>query len=486
MKYIQNFINGNFTNPISNAFLENFEPATGKVYSMVTDSDAQDVELAVAAAASAFPKWSKLPTRERAKILRKLSYLIEENKDSIAQAESIDTGKPVSLASILDIPRSALNLEFFADAITQFSSESYYSADGTAHYTTRSPLGVIACISPWNLPLYLLTWKIAPALAAGNTVIAKPSELTPMTAFLFAQFCKQAGLPDGVLNIVHGTGPKVGSSICKNPYVKAVSFTGSTATGTSIAQITAPFFKKVSLEMGGKNATIVFSDCDFETAVQQTVRSAFLNQGQICLCGSRIFIQKPIYEKFKQALIEKIKQLKIGDPLDVSTDQGAIVSKAHFEKVLSYIDLAKKEEGHCLTGGSPVRIEGRCKEGWFIAPTLFENLSVQCRTNQEEIFGPVATLIPFDTEEEVVESANRTSYGLAASIFTNNISRAYRVASQLDTGIVWINCWMARDLRTPFGGVKKSGLGREGGLEALRFFTETKSITVKATEVSLP
>ncbi len=469
---IKNYINGKLLEPKSKHYIDNFEPAQTRKYSETPDSDEADLELAIQAAELAFPTWSTLTAERRASYLRKISNLILEKLTPLAQAESIDTGKPIQLSSTLDIPRSASNFSFFADATTQFSSESHMSSSGVFNFTLRQPLGVVGCISPWNLPLYLLTWKIAPALAAGNCVIAKPSEVTPMTAYLLSQICIEAELPPGVLNIIHGYGNKIGAALSKHSKIKALSFTGSTVTGAEIAKVAAPQFKKLSLEMGGKNPNIIFSDCDFEEAVSNTVRSSFANQGQICLCGSRILIEQSIYEKFKNELVARTKKLKIGEPLEKSTDIGCLVSEAHFKKVLSYIQMAKDEGGKILCGGTSPR-------GWYIEPTLIEGLPNSCRTNQEEIFGPVATLIPFKNEREAIELANQSRYGLAASIWTSNLKKAHQVAAQIQSGVVWINCWMLRDLRTPFGGVKDSGVGREGGLEVLRFFTESKNVSVK-------
>jgi aminomuconate-semialdehyde/2-hydroxymuconate-6-semialdehyde dehydrogenase len=479
MENINNYIGGEFVAPASSAYLDNWNPAAGEVYSRVADSDERDVQLAVAAAARAFPAWSTSPAIERGRILRRIASLIRERQEEFARAESVDTGKPVSAALSLDIPRSALNFEFFADAITQFSSECHMTDTTALNYTLRTPLGVVACISPWNLPLYLLTWKVAPALSAGNTVVAKPSELTPMTAHLLGGICNEAGLPAGVLNIVHGLGPKTGGAMLNQPGISAVSFTGSTRTGAHIAREAGPLFKKLSLEMGGKNANVVFADCDFDDALATTLRSSFSNQGQICLTGSRILVERKIYDRFRDVLIERTQKLRVGDPLERETDQGALVSKQHLEKVLSYLEIARDEGGKILTGGKRIRVEGRCAGGWFVQPTLIEGLTPECRTNQDEIFGPVATLIPFETESKALEIANGTRYGLAASLWTRDLTRAHRFAAGLQSGIVWINCWMLRDLRTPFGGVKESGVGREGGLEALRFFTEPKNVCLK-------
>lgn len=479
MQKIANYINGELVSPKSGAYIDNYEPATGLVYSLCPDSDDKDVAEAVKAAHLAFPAWSNMPVNERSKILLRLSQLIEDNLDMLAEAESKDQGKPVWLARQGEIPRAVQNIHFFATAIEHFASEAHPMTDFALNYTLRQPIGIVGCISPWNLPLYLFTWKIAPALAAGNCVIAKPSEVTPMTAYLFSELCIKAGLPKGVLNIVHGLGPKVGNAIVSNPDITVISFTGGTSTGKHIASVAAPMFKKLSLELGGKNPNIVFDDCDFDKAVETSVRASFTNQGEICLCGSRIFIQRGIYDKFRDAFVEKAKKMTVGDPTLDTSKMGAIVSQQHFEKVLSYIDLAKEEGGRILLGGHAVQPEGRCSTGWFIAPTVIENLAHDCRTNTEEIFGPVVTLTPFDTEDDALLYANCTTYGLAATIWTENLTRAHRVAAKVKSGIIWINCWLLRDLRTPFGGTKQSGVGREGGWEALRFFTEPKNVCVK-------
>ena len=449
------------------------------MYCQLPDSDRKDVNQAAHAARLAFPEWSTTPVKKRSDILLKIADLIDRDLEKLALAESIDNGKPLKLARELDIPRSSANIRFFATAILHFSSEAHSSDNEAINYTVRSPLGVVGCISPWNLPLYLFTWKIAPALASGNTVVAKPTELTPMTAFLFSELCMEAGLPAGVLNIVHGLGDKVGQAINEHTEITAISFTGGTATGRKIAATAAPMFKKLSLELGGKNANIIFADCDVEQAINTSIKSSFSNQGEICLCGSRILVEQSFYNTFVEAFVAKTKLLKINDPLQADTDLGALVSEAHMNKVLSYIELAKLEGGTILTGGKRVVVEGRCSEGYFVEPTVIVGLDQNCRTNQEEIFGPVVTIMPFDTEQEAIELANATAYGLSATVWTENLKRAHNVSHQLKSGIVWVNCWLYRDLRTPFGGMKQSGVGREGGLEALRFFTEAKNVCIR-------
>ncbi len=500
VQQISNYIGGELVAPASGEYLDNFDPSTGEVYSLIADSDDRDVHLAVEAAKVAFPAWSRTPPEARFETLMRLVNLIERDLETLALAESIDNGKTVTIARRLDIPRAASNFRFYATAAMHMANESHDTSvpgGGNAlNYTLRQPVGVVGCISPWNLPLYLFTWKIAPAIAAGCTVVAKPSEVTPMTAYLLSKLCIEAGLPSGVLNIVHGTGPKVGSALVAHKDVKAISFTGGTATGEEIARTAAPMFKKLSLELGGKNPNMIFADCNYEEMLNETRRAAFANQGEICLCGSRIFVERPIYERFKKDFVDQVSKLKVGDPLDEATDVGAIVSRSHFDKIMSYIDLAQKEGGRILCGGNSVDLTGKTTtrgegaiphsalrtphlNGWFIEPTVIEGLSHDCRTNQEEIFGPVATIMPFDTEDEVLAYANSVRYGLASTVWTENLGRAHRVAARLEAGIVWVNCWLLRDLRTPFGGVKDSGVGREGGFEALRFFTEEKNVCIK-------
>lgn len=481
MKIIAHYIDGRLVEPIQGQYLDNINPSTGEVYAKIPAGSAEDVHLAVNAARAAFNGWKNTPAAERSRIMLRIADLIAEHRGMLAEAEAMDNGKPVALARQMDIPRAEDNMRFFGTAILHWSSEAHMMEDRALNYTHRKPIGVVGCISPWNLPLYLFTWKIAPALAAGNCVVAKPSELTPMTAFLFSKLCIDAGLPAGVLNIVHGLGAQAGEAIIEHPDVKAISFTGGTSTGSHIAALAAPKFKKLSLELGGKNPYVLFDDCDFDKALKTALRASFTNQGQICLCGSRILVQRGIYEKFKSTFVTKASEMKVGNPMNEATKTGALVSESHMQKVLSYIHLARSEGGTVLCGGKRVVIEGSCSGGYFVEPTVIEGLGPDCRTNREEIFGPVVTLQPFDTEEEAILLSNASAYGLAASVWTKDLNRAHRMAAAIDSGIVWINTWLLRDLRTPFGGVKHSGVGREGGWEALRFFTEPQNVCIDFT-----
>ncbi len=480
MEKIRNYINGELVEPETGQYLDNIEPATGSVYSKVADSDGRDVERAVAAAREAFPAWSRTPAEERSRLLLKLADGIESNLFRLARAESIDTGKPLLLAKTLDIPRAARNIRFFATAILHHRSEVHPTDYQGLNYTLRRPRGVAGLITPWNLPLYLLTWKVAPAIATGNTAVAKPSELTPMTAFLLAKICREVPLPPGVLNIVHGIGEKAGAAIVKHPAVETISFTGGTKTGGEIIRQAGPAFKKVALELGGKNPNIIFADADLDEAIDTSLKSSYMNQGQVCTSGSRIFVEKKVYPSFVERFVDATRKLRIGDPLEPETDQGAVVSREHLDKILSYIQVARQEGGKILSGGAPPeKLNPRCKNGFFVEPTVITDLPLDSRVNREEIFGPVVTVTPFRDEEEVIAAANQTSYGLTASVWTQNLPRAHRLAERIDSGTVWINCWMLRDLRVPFGGMKNSGVGREGGEESLRFFTEPKNVCLR-------
>ena len=479
MKKILNYIDGSYDESFSKDWLDNYNPSKGEVYSKIASSTKADVNSAYLAAKKAFPAWSNTTINERSTILSRIADLIDDHLDMLAEAETLDNGKPLNLAKSVDIPRASSNFRFFAHAITQFSSEAHESIGlNSMNFTLRQAIGVVGCISPWNLPLYLFTWKIAPALAAGNTVVAKPSEVTPMTAFLLGELCSKAGLPDGVLNIIHGTGPAAGQAIVEHPNIKAISFTGGTKTGAHIAKVAAPMFKKLSLELGGKNPAIIFSDCDYNEMLQTTVRSSFANQGQICLCGSRIFVEASLYQKFKTDFIAAVCKLKVGSPFNNDTDIGALVSKPHLNKVKSYVDKAEQYGGKVIFGGNIVSVHDS-EDGYYLEPTIIEVDDNSCILNQDEIFGPVVTIMSFNDENEVLAMANDVNYGLSATLWTNDLKRTMRVSKQLEVGIVWVNTWLLRDLRTPFGGVKSSGVGREGGFEALRFFTEPKNICIK-------
>lgn len=476
---LSNYIAGELIPPMSGNYIDITNPAIGTVVGQVPDSNTRDIDAAVEAASKAFASWSNTTTEQRFKVLNKIADLIDANLETLALAETNDNGKPLWLSRRMDIPRASSNFRFFATAIMHFAGESHSMESRAVNYTLRQPIGIVGCISPWNLPLYLFTWKIAPALAAGNCVIAKPSEVTPVTAYLLSEICREAGLPPGVLNIVHGAGAITGEAMVRHPQIKAISFTGSTKAGERIAELAAPKFKKLSLELGGKNPNIIFADCDWDKMMRTTLQSSFSNQGQICLCGSRILIEESVYEKFKTEFVEKAMALTVGDPLEEQSQQGAIVSKVHFDKIIRCIDTAKQEGGKILCGGKASFPQGRCEKGFFIPPTVIEGLGANCQTNQDEIFGPVVTLQSFKTEEDALQLANATQYGLSATIWTQDISKANRMAAKVESGIVWVNCWLVRDLRTPFGGIKNSGVGREGGWEALRFFTEAKNICIE-------
>ena len=464
--------------PLNGEYLDNYNPATGKITSRISNSSSKDVELAVQAAQDALPAWSALSRSERIEWLRKIAKALESRKDEIARIESMDTGKPIGLAKRVDASRSVSNFEFFADHAEKLIDKEYKMADAT-NYVTRKPVGTVGLITPWNLPLYLLTWKIAPALVMGNTIVAKPSELTPLTANLLCEILVTIDFPPGVINVVHGLGPNAGQAILEHPQIKAISFTGGTSTGKIVAKTAAPMFKKLSLELGGKNATIILDDADLPTAAKGAARAAFTNSGQVCLCGSRILIDAKIYDEFMPLFIKEVEAMKVGNPVEQDTDIGSVISLDHMEKVLSYIELAKQEGGEIATGGNRLNLPEPNSNGAFISPTVVDGLSIDSRCATEEIFGPVASVHQFTGDDEAVRMANITEYGLAGSIWTSNLTRGKSVAENIESGVLWVNTWLHRDLRTPFGGVKNSGIGREGGDWSLNFFSELTNICVK-------
>ncbi|MBW3671145.1 MAG: aldehyde dehydrogenase [Acidobacteria bacterium] len=480
MYEILNFIDGAFVHPADDEWLDLIEPATGETIGRIADSTAEDVDAAVSAAKRAFPAWKAMTVEERSKRLERLAELIESNMEELAELESRDNGKPVSLARSIDIPRAVLNFRFFAGAVRHDFTE-FHQTDGIAlNYTLRHPLGVAGLISPWNLPLYLLSWKIAPAIATGNTCVAKPSELAPLTAMRLGELANEAAIPPGVINIVHGRGARAGAAITAHPDVPLISFTGGTATGELVMKAAGPMFKKVSLELGGKNPNVIFADADLDEAIPASIRSSFANQGEICLCGSRMFVERSIHDELVERFVEATRQLHVGDPRDESTEVGALISQAHREKVERYVALAEDEGGTIMTGGKrPAGLPERVRDGFYLEPTVITGLGAGCRVVQEEIFGPVVTITPFDDEEEVVRFANSTTYGLSSTLWTTNLRRAHNVAAAIESGTVWVNTWLLRDLRVPFGGVKSSGVGREGGRHSIEFFTEMKNVCIK-------
>ena len=474
---LMNYIAGEFVRQSSEDWMDVFEPATGKQFAKVPHSGPQDIDKAVAAARTAQPSWGALTHSVRADWLDRIADSLEAKYEDIAALESRDTGKPIALARAVDAYRSVANFRFFADLVREQGVERFEMSDAT-NIVVSKPVGVAALITPWNLPLYLLSWKVAPAIGMGNTVICKPSELTPMTANLLMETIHEVGLPSGVVNLVHGDGISAGAPLTSHPDVDLVSFTGGTATGAKVAAAASPQFKKLSLELGGKNASIVFADCDLEKTVEGVTRAAFLNQGQVCLCGSRILIEDSIYDEFVERFVDSVESMKIGDPSDESTQLGALISAEHLQKVEGYVSIAREEGGEVLTGGSPC-LPKEFENGNWMAPTVIGGLPVDSRCSTEEIFGPVVTIHRFENEQEAVDIANNTRYGLAGSVWTSDLEKGRRVAEGIDTGMVWVNTWLHRDLRVPFGGVKDSGVGREGGRWSLGFFSEPLNICLK-------
>ena len=476
MIYIQNYINGEFVG--TNQTIEDINPANGEIIAHIPKSSSKDIESAVESADLARHSWSKLSLEDRADWLDKIANALEAKADEIASLESLDTGKPISLAKAVDASRSITNFRFFAQFSKDFSVENFEMDDATNHVLLK-PVGIAGLITPWNLPLYLLSWKIAPAIVMGNTVVAKPSELTPLTANLLSETLHEINFPAGVVNIVHGLGSEAGHPIVEHPKVNLISFTGGTLTGKKVAETAAPMFKKLSLELGGKNATIILEDTNLDESIPEIARSGFMNQGQVCLCGSRIFVSDKIWDEFLDKFVKYVENMKVGDPSSLDSDLGALVSFAHRDKVESYIHLAQREGGKILCGGKEPQLPSPFDRGAFLEPTVVSGLSHLSRTATEEIFGPVVTLHSFRTDEEAIEMANCTDYGLAGSVWTGDSKRGKSVAEKIDTGMVWVNTWLHRDLRVPFGGVKDSGVGREGGRWSLSFFSEAVNICVK-------
>lgn len=476
---LSNYINGEWRPAICGHWIEDYSPANGSLIAQIPCSSIEDVDDAVLAATAASADWADQTIAERADWLEKIADALESRVEEVAQLESLDTGKPISLARSVDATRSVANFRFFAEQGREFESEIFEMSDATNRVVYK-PVGVTGLITPWNLPLYLLSWKVAPALLMGNTIVAKPSEMTPMTASLLAEVMEEVELPNGVFNLVHGNGLDAGAPLTSHPDVNLISFTGGTDTGREVAKSASSGFKKLSLELGGKNATIIREDANLDEMMPSIVRASFLNQGQVCLCGSRILVHESIYDSFVKGFLEVVSDMIVGDPSDDQTELGALISADHRDKVMSYIELAEDEGGDILCGGgAPVGIPQAFENGYWVSPTVIDGLAPDSRCATEEIFGPVVTLHPFSDDDEAVEIANMTDYGLAGSIWTQDVDAGSLMAEQIDSGMVWVNCWLHRDLRVPFGGVKNSGVGREGGRWSLGFFSEAINICVK-------
>jgi aminomuconate-semialdehyde/2-hydroxymuconate-6-semialdehyde dehydrogenase len=484
LKEVKLFIDGEYVASSSNSIFEVKNPATQEVIAHVHEASEEDVDRACKAARRAFEEgpWRTMSVAERCGKIRRMAEIILERKEELARLEALDVGKPYPVALEREIPRAAHNLSFFADFMEQQGGETYPMGEEFLNYTRYEPVGVASLITPWNLPFMLTTWKLGPCLAAGNTAVIKPAETTPLTVSLLGEIAKEAGIPDGVVNIIQGFGPNsAGAYMTTHPDVDLISFTGETSTGKAIMKAGADSLKKVSFELGGKAANIIFEDANLDKAIPVSIQAAFMNSGQVCLAGSRILVQRGIFDEFVERFKKAASELVVGDPQDSSTNMGPVVSEEHYNKVTSYLDIAKEENSTLVYGGKRPDLPDHLKDGYYLEPTIYIQEDPNARISQEEIFGPIVTLIPFDTEEEALEIANNTEYGLNGVIWTDNLQRAHRISHNVRAGTIWVNCWFVRDLRAPFGGFKKSGVGREGGLHSLEFFSEAKNICIALT-----
>ena len=484
MKKVQHYINGKFMDSQCGEFFDNYNPATAELISKVALGREPEVNAAIAAAKAALTgEWGQMKLNDRIAMMYEIANEIDRRFDDFLEAECLDTGKPYSIARHIDIPRGAANFKVFADTMKSVADEAYRAdtPDGRQmlNYSMRKPKGVIGVISPWNLPLLLMTWKVGPAMACGNTVVVKPSQVTPTTTSLLGEVMSKVGVPAGAYNVVQGKGSITGNLITAHKDIDAITFTGETSTGEMIMQACSKGVRDISLELGGKNPAVIFADCDMDKAIFETARSVFANSGQVCLGTERVYVERPIFDEFVDRLKTAGSKLKVGVQDDESVDMGPVVSAAHRDKVLEFYAAAKKEGANVILGGGAPKMEGKLANGYFVEPTIWTGLPETATVVKEEVFGPCCHIAPFDTEEEVIKMANDTKYGLAATVFTENLTKAHRVASQIDAGIVWVNSWFLRDLRTPFGGMKGSGIGREGGHHSLEFYTELKNVCIK-------